>query len=114
MSFGFVPIRFGDWVRLFLKSNPGENAKDVSARLRSALEAYKAGKRCACGEPIWVIGSAEAGHACFTCNTGEADPSEDYEIDDACDKYSVRSAVGGGTMEEAGEPREFSDDDVPF
>ena len=81
---GFVPIRLGDYVRLFLKSNRGESAAAVTARLRSALEAYKAGERCACGEPIWVIGSAEAGNACFTCITGEADPSDDYEIDEAC------------------------------
>jgi len=90
----FVPIRFGDWVHLFLKSNPGENAKEVSARLRKALEAYQAGALCHCGEPIWVIGSAEAGHACFMCITGEADSSEDYEIAEACDKHSVRSRRG--------------------
>jgi hypothetical protein len=33
-----------------------------------------------------VIGSAEAGLKCFTCITGESDPSEDYEIAEACDK----------------------------
>jgi len=90
----FVPIKLGDYVRLFLKSNRGETAKEVTARLRSALEAYQAGARCDCGEPIWVIGSAEAGHACFTCITGEADPSEDYEIAEACSKVSVRSRGG--------------------
>jgi len=87
----FVPIELGDYVRLFLKSNRGETAQEVTARLRSALEAYKAGARCHCGNPIWVIGSAEAGHGCFRCITGEADPSEDYEIAEACDKVSVRS-----------------------
>lgn len=50
------------------------------------LADYQAGARCDCGEPIWVIGSAETGHMCFTCITGEADPSEDYEIAEACDK----------------------------
>ena len=39
-------------------------------------------EHCECGEPIWVIGSAVAGHACFTCITGEATPSGDYEIDE--------------------------------
>jgi len=82
----FAPIPLEEWVRKFVKSNPGENAQDVAARLRKTLEAYKAGARCQCGEPIWVIGSAEAGHACFTCITGEADPSHDYEIAEACDK----------------------------
>ena len=88
---GFVPIRISDFVGLFLKSNRGETAEGVTTRLLSALKAYKAGEKCACGEPIWVIGSAEAGHACFTCITGEAAPSEDYEIAEACDKRTVRS-----------------------
>jgi hypothetical protein len=33
-----------------------------------------------------VIGSAELGDICFTCATLEADPSEDYEIAEACNK----------------------------
>jgi len=82
----FVPIKLKKYVRLHLRSNPGANAADVTARLQGALEAYKAGRRCYCGAPIWVIGSAEAGLMCFTCITGEADPSEDYEIAEACDK----------------------------
>lgn len=90
----FVPIRLADYVRLSLKINHGETAAALTARLEAALKAYQAGKRCSCGEPIWVIGSAEAGHACFTCITGEADPSGDYEIAEACDKreYPVSSA----------------------
>jgi hypothetical protein len=82
----FVPIQLKEYAKLHLRSNPGEKAPDVTARLQSALEAYKAGRRCNCGEPIWVIGSAEAGLMCFTCVTGESDPSEDYEIAEACDK----------------------------
>ena len=84
MTFGFVPIRLEDYVRLHLESNPGGDGADLRARLRLALRAYAAGRRCQCGEPIWVIGSAEAGLACFTCITGEAAPSDDYEIDEAC------------------------------
>ena len=82
----FVPIQLGEYVRLHLTSNPGANAADVTARLQSALEAYKAGRRCHCGAPVWVIGSAETGLMCFTCITGESDPSQDYEIAEACDK----------------------------
>jgi hypothetical protein len=88
---GFVPIKLEDYVRTFLKNNRGETAEKVTVRLQSALRAYQEGARCHCGEPIWVIGSAEAGHACFTCITGEADPSEDYEISEACDKAPFRS-----------------------
>lgn len=79
----FKPIGIPDYVRLHLKSNPGDNVADVTAHLESALKRYRAGARCQCGEPIWVIGSAVAGNACFTCITGEADPSDDYELAEA-------------------------------
>ena len=72
---------------MFLKSNSGQKRDEVTARLQSALKAYQEGARCDCGAAIWVLGSAEAGHMCFTCMTGEADPSDDYEIAEACDKY---------------------------
>jgi hypothetical protein len=87
---GFVPIKLRDYVRAFLRSNRGETAGAVTRRLQSALDAYRAGSRCHCGAPIWVIGSAEAGNACFTCLTGESDPSEDYEIAEACEKDGRR------------------------
>ena len=86
----FVPIHLGDYVGPFLKHNRGENGAEVTARLRTALEAYKTGAGCLCGEPIWVAGSAEAGHACFPCITGEAEPSDDYEITGDCDKQARR------------------------
>jgi hypothetical protein len=59
------------------------DAADIEVRLRKTLKAYQAGARCTCGEPIWVIGSAEVGHMCFTCITGEAYPIEDYESAEA-------------------------------
>ena len=82
----FAPIKFEDYVKQHLKSNPRDKEADVRAELKSALAAYRAGERCQCGEAIWVIGSASVGHMCFTCITGEADPSGDYEIAEACDK----------------------------
>jgi hypothetical protein len=85
----FHPIKLRDYVRLHLKSNPGDKAAVIVAQLESALAAYEAGERCQCGEPIWVIGSSQVGHMCFTCITGEADCSDDYEIDEACDKLSA-------------------------
>lgn len=106
---GFAPIGLPDYVRMFLKDNRGEKAADVTARLQSALDAYKAGARCHCGEPIWVIGSAEAGRDCFTCITGEADPSGDYEIAEACDKPRAPAAA------EQSKPERFTGhDEVPF
>lgn len=92
----FVPISIADYVRIHVKSNPGKMAAEVTARLKQTLAAYKAGKRCHCGAPIWVIGSSEVGHMCFSCITGEADPSKDYEIDEACDKdYRRRVSKSG-------------------
>jgi hypothetical protein len=79
----FVPIKLDRYVQLFLKSNPGESPHAVRERLTAALADHKAGVRCHCGNPLWVLGSAEAGNACFTCITGEATPDEDYELDDA-------------------------------
>ena len=87
---GFVPIKLEDYVRKHIKGNRGDDAREVTARLREALAAYRAGAKCAtCGQPIWVIGSAELGNTCFTCATLEADPSEDYEIAEACCKPEV-------------------------
>ena len=80
----FVPIAIDAFVDLHVKSNPDEDPAAFKVRLKEALEARQAGATCECGEPIWVIGSAVAGHACFTCITGEATPDSDYEIADAC------------------------------
>ena len=85
-SMVFVPIRLEEYVQLHLRNNPGVVATDITARLQFALDAYKAGQRCHCGAPIWVIGSADAGLSCFTCITGESHPSDDYEIAEACGK----------------------------
>ena len=79
---GFKPVGVEQYIRKHAKSNPGDNPEELRKLLRACVKRALAGKRCHCGEPIWVIGSAIAGDACFTCITGEADPSEDYEIDE--------------------------------
>ena len=82
----FVPIELNEFVQLHIKGNPGDERTDLIARLESALDAFKGGQRCQCGRSIWVIGSAMVGRwACFSCITGEAAPSDDYEIVDACE-----------------------------
>ena len=78
---GFTLISKDAYVDRFLTANPSERRDDVVARLDDAIAAYKDGKRCSCGEQIWIVGSAEAGYACFTCITGDAAPDSDYEID---------------------------------
>jgi len=80
----FVPIQLEDYICLHLKSNPSDRAADVRLCLRKSLKAFQDGELCDCGEPIWVIGSAFAGRMCFTCITGSADNSQDYEIAEAC------------------------------
>lgn len=81
-SHGFVPISFDRYVSLHVKSNPTIDKAEFTVRLRRAVDARKAGARCACGAPIWAIGSAEVGAACFMCITGDAWPEGDYEIDE--------------------------------
>ncbi len=80
----FVPIDIEKYVELHVRQNPDEDPDGLRARLIGALSAWKAGETCACGNPIWVVGSATAGHACFTCITLEAAPDDDYEVADAC------------------------------
>jgi len=86
---GFVPISIPDFVRLHCERYPKEKV-EIETQLRRALAAARAGERCSCGNPIWVIGSAVVGHACFTCITGEANPDQDYEITEAM-KFHVPS-----------------------
>jgi hypothetical protein len=81
---GFIPIKPRKFVEKYLKSNPGYSRKEITSGLKTALDDYKSGVKCDCGSPIWVIGSAVTGNACFSCITGEAIPDDDYEIDEAC------------------------------
>ena len=85
MKSGFTPIKLNIFVDKYIKSNPGTNQKEITTGLKAALHDYKSGVKCDCGNPIWVIGSAITGNACFTCITGEAMPDSDYEIDEACE-----------------------------
>ncbi len=81
MKSRFTPIALNDYVTKHLHSNPMVKRADLLGRLEFAISAYRAGERCSCGAPIWIIGSAEAGLSCFTCITGEQCPEDDYEID---------------------------------
>ncbi len=77
---GFTPISIPKYVSLHAASNPGTNVNELSQQLQQILEAKRAGALCQCGDPIWVIGSAQVGLSCFTCITGEAVPDNDYEV----------------------------------
>jgi hypothetical protein len=76
----FTPISIAKYIPLHLKSNPKDRPAELEAALRESLRAAESGECCDCGEPIWALGSAIAGRACFTCIAGEASPSDDYEI----------------------------------
>lgn len=81
MKTGFMPIGLEDYIELHLRSNPDSQRADLVKQLEHAIGAYQRGVRCQCGAPIWIVGSAQAGLACFTCITGEGVPDHDYEID---------------------------------
>lgn len=87
---GFKKISIEKYVILHLKSNPSDNKVDLEKRLKNALKDYKNGLKCSCGNDIWVIGSAAVGNSCFTCITGESEPTDDYEIDSAITKRGNR------------------------
>ncbi|MFT7612526.1 MAG: hypothetical protein ACI9J3_001489 [Parvicellaceae bacterium] len=83
---GFISISINKYVEKHLINNPSESEMDLRRRLDSAIEDYRNGVRCSCGNDIWVVGSAALGNSCFTCITGESHPNEDYEIDLAIKK----------------------------
>ena len=77
------PISVEKFADMVMENNKGYRRKDLLRDLRNTLEAKKKGAKCmVCGAPIWAAGSAITGtNLCFTCTTGEADDSEDYEIE---------------------------------
>jgi hypothetical protein len=106
----FIPISIDKYVKLHLKSNPSENEKILIVRLEAALDAYKKGIKCHCGNDIWVIGSSQAGNSCFTCITGESHPKGDYEIDSALDKVDYKGRRHIDEMDPTKIAGFFSDD----
>lgn len=82
----FIPISLEEFVQRHLKSNPNENEADLRDALAETVKLKSDGGKCQhCGRPVWAAGSAITGSdGCFTCITGDADNSEDYEIDSVC------------------------------
>ena len=81
----FLPISKAKFIRQTLAANPDLTHDALEAQLDDMLAAKTSGERCdICGGTMWVIGSAMVGWTgCFTCITGEADASDDYELDAA-------------------------------
>lgn len=80
-----IHISIEDFVKQTIQANPETDTAPLTAACQEMLKHKHAGTTCAvCGiAPIWAAGSAFTGTPmCFTCMTGEADDSEDYEIED--------------------------------
>lgn len=86
----FKKISLEKYIELHLINNPTEHKADLEKRLINALEDFKNGIKCSCGNDIWIIGSASLGNGCFTCITGESMPINDFEIDSAIKKRENR------------------------
>ncbi|MCA1752671.1 MAG: hypothetical protein ABR572_11120 [Cryomorphaceae bacterium] len=76
----FTPISVDDYVQLCIKHNPSIDAPTLRQGLKSALEAHKNDQRCACGNELWVIGSAHGGRTCYDCFAGKKAPDFACEI----------------------------------
>ena len=77
---GFVSIRIDEYLKIHATHNPKEDISALSIRLQAMLKRKESGETCSCGNQIWVVGAAQVGAMCFTCITGEANPSGDYEV----------------------------------
>ena len=93
-TMAFIPIGLDDYVAKYVERNLSARPDELRMRLLAALADFRSGVRCWCGAPIWVIGSAEVGNACFTCITGAAVPTGDYELREAA--RGRRGAPGSG------------------
>ena len=82
----FSPITIDDFIKSYKENNPKEDTKNLRRVLVEVVEAKKNGAVCnQCKQPIWAVGTAVVGwDGCFTCITGEADNSDDCEIDSVC------------------------------
>ena len=58
---GFDLISLEECIELHNKANPGTKKLELLGLLNYALAAKARGVTCTCGQPLWVIGSAEGG-----------------------------------------------------
>lgn len=76
-------IGLEEFIQKTLKINKSMNEIELRNDLLNAINLKKNNEKCTiCGSPIWAIGTAiSEWNGCFTCITGEANSSEDFEID---------------------------------
>jgi len=82
----FAPISIDDFLKSYKKTNPQEDVDSLREVLIATVQSKKDGAVCTqCKQPIWAIGSSIVGwNGCFTCISGEAENSDDYEIERVC------------------------------
>ena len=82
----FAPISIDNFLKDHKKNNPESDVIEYRRKLERAAQAKKDGAICSqCSQPIWAIGTATVEwNGCFSCITGEADNSDDYEIESVC------------------------------
>lgn len=73
----FTPISIDNYVKIHLKNHPNETEENVQKLLNASLTNFQNGIKCSCGNDIWVIGSAFAGIKCFSCITGNNNPTDE-------------------------------------
>lgn len=79
-NYKFTKISVDKFIEQYKKNNPKEDLSKLRKDILYFRQLKTDGVECACGNQLWVIGSAIVGKGCFTCITGEADFSNDYEI----------------------------------
>lgn len=82
----FIPVSLDEFIEIHLEANPNENSSVLRIRLESAIDAFRTGKKCTCGNDIWVVGAASNDFKCFQCITGKKHPAGEYEIDSVINK----------------------------
>jgi hypothetical protein len=76
----FEKISVNRFIKEYKTINPKADINSLKESLLHFRHLKAKGEKCRCGNPVWAIGSAISGRGCFTCITGEADCSNDYEI----------------------------------
>lgn len=82
----WTPISIDKFIKIHLKKNPDEKENVLRVRVEAAMDDYRNGTKCRCGNDIWIVGSASAPFGCFSCISGKKHPLGDYEIESALDK----------------------------
>lgn len=77
----FSPITLEKAIKSHIELNGGDEA-EIRREFQSHINEKKNGAKCmVCDQPVWAFGGCDM---CFSCTTGEADASDDYEFEEVC------------------------------